>query len=43
MVKTVLPLNIFVETDTFYLSGFFNEEEVQKNSIYLEYKCFVAL
>ncbi len=33
MVKKVVLLYIFVETDTFCL-GFFDEYKIQKNSIY---------
>ncbi len=43
MFKTVVLHNIFVETDTFYFSGFTDEQKVQKNSIYLKYKYFVTL
>ncbi len=41
MLKTVALLNIFVETVINFISRFFNEYKVQKNSIYLKYKLLV--
>jgi len=29
----IISIHIFVETDTFYLSGFFDEYKVQKNRV----------
>jgi len=43
MLKTVVQLNIFVDTVTHCLSTFFDKNKVQKNSIYSKYKSFVAL
>ncbi len=45
-VETAVLLNIFVETVIHFFSGYFDENKVQKNSIYLkhyvlyDYKCF---
>jgi len=32
----IISVHVFVETDTFYFSGFFAEQKVQKNSIHLK-------
>ncbi len=38
MLKTVVLLYIFVETVIHFFSGFFDEQKVQKNSVYLKQK-----
>ncbi len=37
MLKTVVLLHIFVETETRFPPGFFDEQNLQNNSIYLKY------
>ncbi len=44
MLKTVVLPNIFVGTVMhFIFLGFFDDQKVEKNSIYLKYKSFVTL
>ncbi len=40
MLKTVVLHNIFVETDTFYFSEFFDEHKSSKEQHLLEIKSF---